>query len=132
MRTPMIALAFFVFAAACIALWGCSGSVGVKTTTPVVVAEKNIPGPPPHAPAHGYRHKHPDGVVLVYDSGLGVYAVSGHAGVYFYEGVYYRTHHGVWESTNHFHGNWRKASAKGLPPGLQEKQVAKSGKEKKK
>ena len=30
-------------------------------------------GPPPHAPAHGYRHKHQHGVELEYDSGIGAY-----------------------------------------------------------
>ena len=131
MRTPMIGLIVFALAVASMTFWGCSGSVGVRTTTPVVV-ESKAPGPPPHAPAHGYRHKHPDGVVLVYDSGLGLYAVSGHADVYFYEGTYYRAHHGVWESTKHFNGNWQKTSSKSLPAGLQEKQVAKGDKGKKK
>jgi phage baseplate assembly protein gpV len=127
----MIGLIVFALAVASMTFWGCSGSVGVRTTTPVVV-ESKAPGPPPHAPAHGYRHKHPDGVVLVYDSGLGLYAVSGHADVYFYEGTYYRAHHGVWESTKHFNGNWQKTSSKSLPAGLQEKQVAKGDKGKKK
>lgn len=131
MRTPAIAIMALALAVSVIALWGCSGSVGIQTSTPVVV-EKNVPGPPPHAPAHGYRHKHPDGVILVYDAGLAVYVVSGHAGVYFSGGYYYRVHRDVWESTKHFHGNWRKTSSKSVPPGLQEKQVAKSSKGKKK
>jgi len=33
------------------------------------------PGPPPHAPAHGYRHKHRRGPELVYDGRLGVNTV---------------------------------------------------------
>jgi hypothetical protein len=131
MRTPTIAIMILALMVASIAFWGCSGSVGIKTSTPVVV-ETKAPGPPPHAPAHGYRHKHPDGVVLVYDAGLGLYVVNGHADVYFCEGTYYRAHHGAWESTKHFHGNWKKASSKSLPAGLQNKQVAKGGKEKKK
>ena len=131
MRTLAVGIMIFALALASMAFWGCSGSVAVRTTTPVVV-EKNEPGPPPHAPAHGYRHKHPDGVVLVYDSGLGLYIVSGYASVYFYEGRYYRMHHDMWESTAHFKGNWRKTSSKSLPPGLQEKQVAKHNKGKRK
>jgi hypothetical protein len=84
--------------------------------------------PKPRSLIHGYRHKHPDGVVLVYDSGIGLYAVSGHAGVYFYEGSYYRANHDGWESTKHFQGNWKKTSSKSLPPGLQTKQAARNAK----
>ena len=125
MQTPKIGLMIVVLALASLAFWGCSGSVRHQTTKPVAV-EKNVPGPPPHAPAHGYRHKHADGVVLVYNSGIGVYVVSGYTNVYYFEGRYYRSQHGVWESTPHFHGKWRKASCESLPPGLQDKQVAKS------
>ncbi|MEE9551944.1 MAG: hypothetical protein V3V89_02760, partial [Gammaproteobacteria bacterium] len=46
-------------------------------------------GPPPHAPAHGYRHKH-HGHDLEFDSHLGVYVVVGLASVYFLDGLYYK------------------------------------------
>jgi phage baseplate assembly protein gpV len=131
MRTPKIGLILPVLALAGVAFWGCSGSVRYQKTTPVVV-EKDDHGPPPHAPAHGYRHKHPDGVVLVYDSGLGLYVVSGHKNVYYSEGRYYRYHQDVWESATHFDGKWKKTSSKKLPPGLQDKQVAKGNKKGKK
>jgi len=125
MRTRVIGFVIVAFALSSPAFWGCSGSVRYHpSTNPVVV--KNHPGPPPHAPAHGYRHKHGDGVVLVYDSGIGVYVASGHAGVYFYEGSYYRQHSGAWEACAKIDGNWRKASHNKIPPGLQDKQASKN------
>ena len=131
MRTPKIGFVMVALTLSIIAFWGCSGSVRHHhSSDPVVVT--NHPGPPPHAPAHGYRHKHRDGVVLVYDSGIGVYVASGHAGVYFYEGSYYRLHSGAWEACTQIDGNWRKTSHKKIPPGLENKQVAKGNKKGKK
>ena len=46
-------------------------------------------GPPPWAPAHGYRHKH-HGADLVFDAHIGVYVVVGHPHVYFHDGHYFR------------------------------------------
>jgi hypothetical protein len=55
------------------------------------------PGPPPHAPAHGYRHKvDHDGVDLVFDSGLGVYVVVDLVDVFWHDGRYYRCEEGIW------------------------------------
>ncbi len=57
-------------------LTGCqsTGDVAVKipgnqSSHPSSKHKKN--GPPPHAPAHGYRHKHHDGHQLEYDSKSG-------------------------------------------------------------
>lgn len=87
-------------------------------------------GPPPHAPAHGYRHKHGD-VNLVFKSDLGVYLVDGHSGHYFSEGSYYRSHKGSWQISAHFEGPWSSVSKSKLPKGLQ-KQHGKAEKKKKK
>jgi len=125
MRTPMIGFVIVAIALSSTAFWGCSSSVQHRHTTGPAI-EKNHPGPPPHAPAHGYRHKHSDGVILVYDSGIGVYLVNGHTSVYFYEGSYYRLHSGVWETSAHIDGKWRNTSHKNLPPGLQDKQLSKN------
>jgi len=57
-------------------------------------------GPPPHAPAHGYRHKH--------------------QGVDF-EGHYYRYHEPHWEVGVHIEGPWESVSEEALPPGLRAK-----------
>jgi len=61
-------------------------------------------GPPPHAPAHGYRHHHHD-VDLRYDVHLGVYVVIGHPHHFFHDGRYYRRIADRWERC----GSWKKA-----------------------
>jgi hypothetical protein len=66
-------------------------------------------GPPPWAPAHGYRHKHhsPD---LVFDSEIGVYVVVGHPHVYFYDDHYFRVVSSHWERCR----DWEKARWKSV------------------
>lgn len=79
-------------------------------------------GPPPHAPAHGHRHKHRSGVELIYDSGLSVYIVVGLADHYFFDGHYYRFHDSQWQTSTHISkGSWGPASRGSLPPGLRGK-----------
>jgi hypothetical protein len=77
-------------------------------------------GPPPHAPAHGYRHKHGQ-TELAYDSGLQVYVVVGHKDCYFQDRTYFRLVSGSWETSLSFGGPWTPAPAKSLPPGLAKK-----------
>lgn len=110
-----------VLLAAAIAVFGCSRTVvraGGSTRTTTVQTDKK--GPPPHAPAHGYRHKHTDGLVLVYEASLGVYVVSGHTGLYFYKDRYYRFHKSNWQSSGHFEGPWRNSPSNKVPQGLQQ------------
>lgn len=85
-------------------------------------------GPPPHAPAHGHRHKHQSGVVLRFDSGLGVYAVVDRVGVYFHDGWFVRFHDGGWQVCASLDGRWRPRSAEWVPPGLRSKHHAKKPK----
>ena len=76
-------------------------------------------GPPPHAPAHGYRHKHQaHGADLVFDSGLGVYVVVGRVGVYFDRERYYRRGDRGWEVSLSLSSGWTAFSSHELPPGL--------------
>lgn len=77
-------------------------------------------GPPPHAPAHGYRCKH-NGVELIYDSGRGVYIVVGLADHYYYKGHYYRFSSDQWQVGVHIEGQWEPVSEESLPPGLRAK-----------
>jgi len=77
-------------------------------------------GPPPHAPAHGYRHKY-EGVELVYDSGRGVYVVVDFPLHFYFEGSYYRYHEPHWEVSVHVEGPWESISEEALPPGLRVK-----------
>ena len=74
-------------------------------------------GPPPHAPAHGYRHHH-QGVTLAFDFGLGVYVVLGHPDHFYSEGRFLRFHAGYWQVGGSLGGPWSPYSPSSLPPGL--------------
>lgn len=79
-------------------------------------------GPPPHAPAHGYRRKHETGSAdLTFDRKLGVYVVHGHPNLYYWNGTYLRLDDGRWYASRQLEGGWRPRSADSLPPGLQKK-----------
>lgn len=63
-------------------------------------------GPPPHAPAHGYRQRHRrSGVDLVFDTGLGVYVVAG-LGYYFFSEKFYRWRNNAWQISVNIDGPW--------------------------
>ena len=91
---------------------------------------KSKGGPPPWAPAHGYRHKQRHGPDLVFDHHVGVYVVVGHPHVYFHDGHYFRRVSRHWERCKDWKkGKWKsvevamvpeplvKHYAKGGPPG---------------
>jgi len=77
-------------------------------------------GPPPHAPAHGYRHKH-QGVELAYDSGLGVYVAVELPNHFYFKGHYYRQRETQWEIGVHVDGPWEVVVEESLPKGLRGK-----------
>lgn len=83
-------------------------------------------GLPPHAPAHGYRAQHRR-ARLVFDSGLGVYIVSGYPDYYFLDGTYYRYYGGHWQAGGDLDGPWHQAGDRRLPPGLRRKAVPPPG-----
>ena len=102
---------------------GCYGVVlAPHHGGPVVV---HHPGPPPHAPAHGYRHKHHSGAEFRFDSQLGVYIVLGQAELYFHDGLFVRIHNGSWQVSASFDGPWKSKSTEWVPPGLRSKHHAK-------
>ena len=85
-------------------------------------------GPPPHAPAHGYRHKHHrDGINLVFDTGLGVYVVADWPGYYWHVDRYLRWTAGEWRVSSRIDGTWVVVSSDRLPAKLVAKH-AKRGK----
>lgn len=108
---------------------GCSSRtvVHTKRNPEVVVVKETKGGPPPHAPAHGYRQKHGrDNVVLQYDSGLAVYVVSGYRDCYFNDGVYFRLSSSTWEVSARIDGPWKVAVVdRDLPDGLKKKYKSK-------
>jgi hypothetical protein len=90
---------------------GGGGHVGAGSRRP--------PGPPDHAPAHGYRKTHGlDNVELVYDSGLNMYIVEGHANIYFRDAYYYRDLEDRWEYSSRIRGPWNRMDSRKLPHGL--------------
>jgi hypothetical protein len=102
-----------------VAFAGCyAGVMAPGPSEPVVVRQ---PGPPPHAPAHGYRRKHPSGPELRYDAGLGVYVVVGQTEVYFHDGWFIRVRSGAFEISAALAGPWRPGDASSIPPGLRAK-----------
>lgn len=82
-------------------------------------------GPPPHAPAHGYRHHHGD-TQLVFDSEIGVYLVVGHPDYFFWDGHFLRFHGTSWEVSASLRGPWTLYADRSLPPGLRKAHPAKA------
>ena len=105
----------------CIGLFsGCQtfNEVGVNIKYPSSETGKvkhREKGPPPHAPAHGYRHKQQDGVELEYDSRLGVYFAVKIPNVYFYNDLYLRLSDSNWEVAANFNGPWRPETKGEVP-----------------
>jgi hypothetical protein len=91
-----------------------------KAPAPVYAKKK---GPPPWAPAHGYRRKHGEhhhhhGVEVRFDTGLGVYVVVGHPGRYFDGAHYFRLADGGWQLSVQLDRGWKPARSRQVPPGL--------------
>jgi hypothetical protein len=73
-------------------------------------------GPPPHAPAHGYRHKHHDGHQLEYNTRIGVYVVVNMPETYFGNNLYIRmSSDGNWLVSTRLGKGWRPASRGEVP-----------------
>ncbi|MEE8513795.1 MAG: hypothetical protein V3S73_03615 [Gammaproteobacteria bacterium] len=118
----VIKLAFFVtvFALTRVTVSSCA-----SVTAHPGASGKHGKGPPPHAPAHGYRHKHRDGVELVFDSGRGVYVVVEIPNQYYFDGRYYRARVNVWEVSVTIDGPWEWIAEASIPIGLQTSSSAK-------
>jgi hypothetical protein len=74
-------------------------------------------GPPPHAPAHGYRAK-VRGYDLEFDARRGVYLVIGLPGVYWQGGWFFRLHRDRWVRAGDGQGPWHDARWGDVPIGL--------------
>jgi hypothetical protein len=101
--------------AICCTISACSNSPRYRTNGSIETAQKH--GPPPHAPAHGYRHKHHN-EDLKYDSVLEVYVMSGWPNYYYHKDHYYRSTDYGWETAGQLRGPWKSVSTKKLPKGL--------------
>jgi hypothetical protein len=105
---------------------GCQEIVLAPRAREPVVARTS--GPPSHAPAHGYRHKHQTGAEFRFDSHLGVYIVEGETDIYFHDGWFIRIRSGIWQASATLDGNWKARSSNWVPPGLRSKHHAKKPK----
>jgi hypothetical protein len=106
---------------------GCQEIVLAPRANGPVVVHKS--GPPSHAPAHGYRHKHQTGTEFRFDSNLGVYIVEGKTDIYFHDGWFVRIRSGTWQVSASIDGQWKAQSANWVPPGLRSKHHTKKPKE---
>ncbi|MGA1869821.1 MAG: hypothetical protein ACMUJM_14900 [bacterium] len=132
---------FLNIACACILcvsfIAGCKAvhSVGVNVNLPYYETKEvkhKRKGPPPHAPAHGYRHKNKDGVILQFDNNVGAYIVIKMPGIYFYNGFYMRITDDHWEIRANFHEPWRREARGEVPDKLKKAKGHGKGKKKKK
>jgi hypothetical protein len=134
-------MSLLLAAAGCASLIACgpvhSVTIGQRDPGPgPVVHEEPGHGPPPWAPAHGYRHKHQrayqsreGSVDLVFDSGLGVYAVVGIPNSYYWDGMYLRISGGEWMRAPYLDAHWAPCPSDAVPSGLRSKAAkANSGK----
>lgn len=74
-------------------------------------------GPPPHAPAHGYR-AHRGDRDLVFDSAIGAYVVVGVPDLWFFDGSFVRWTGVGWEIGPEAIGPWRAAPSSAVPTKL--------------
>lgn len=99
-----------------LSLSGCYGGgvlvIPADTHSHTTIITHNAP--PPHAPAHGYRHRYYDHE-LKFDSGYGVYLVLNKPGLYFYNDHYIRFYNDSWQITNRLQDRWRPARQNDIP-----------------
>lgn len=109
-----------------VGLTACVERAGVRyDADPHPQYSKN--GPPPHAPAHGYRskyHQHD----MIYDSKIGAYIVVGWAEHYFDNDVYFRFRDGHWEINVNLDNDrgWKHVDDREVPYKLRSSKVKKS------
>lgn len=129
LKTLLILLIGLLFLSGCNTLR--IGTPGPRSAPPKKAYHK--PGPPPHAPAHGYRHKHHDGCELEYDSRTGVYIVLNAPDIYFSNNLYIRlATDGIWMVSRILEEGWRVAVGDEVPHKLKEYRGEKKKKKKKK
>ena len=108
----------------CVIIMGCCAVLSGCTATNVDIhaqggPQYQKPGPPPHAPAHGYRHKNHEGHELEYNSKISVYAVVNLPETYFGNNLYIRmSSNGTWLVSTTLRGGWRPAAHGEVPYSL--------------
>ena len=94
------------------------------------IAHRRPPGPPDHAPAHGHRRRHPHhhDLTIVYDDSIGVYSVSGQAGVYWDGRRFLRWHEDAWWLSVSADRGWLRVSIDRVPDRLAKRHAIYHGK----
>lgn len=120
MKTICLLFFLLLFAAGCTA-----SDPNIRISTGPAAKTHKGNGPPPHAPAHGYRAKH-QGHDLTFDTGLGVYVVVDLPSTYFHNGLYFRLgDSGEWMASVELGTGWRPAKDYEVPSKLKEKKEKK-------
>ncbi len=117
--------AFLLLATALMALavTGCVKQAGVSYGDDTGHYHK---GPPPHAPAHGYRakHQHHD---MRYDSKLGAYVVLGYDDHFYADNLFFRYRDSGWQFSLDLDGHdWHRARDKQVPYKLRKSKTGKT------
>lgn len=111
-------LVLMVLIAALIGIAAPGSAQGGRSAVIADASRVHKEGPPPWAPAHGYRRKHPSGVDLIYDRVLDAYRVDGHPGCWFHDARFFCRRQDGWHSSAKIGGPWAGLRAEDLPPGL--------------
>ena len=80
--------------------------------------------PPPHAAAHGLRHRQdaepgePGAARIAFDSERGFHVVVGYPDHYWDAGRYFRLKRGEWRVADHVEGPWVRVEARDVPLAL--------------
>ena len=102
---------------ACNSIKRVGGGFTIKSGDTAMVKTKKH-GPPPHAPAHGYRHKHDDGVELEFNNSIGAYVVVDVSNLYFHNNLFIRYYGDGWQVAVRLDGPWRVAKPSEVPSKL--------------
>jgi len=101
-----------------LSLSGLGGCIHHHYSSPSPDVHARKGGPPPHAPAHGHRRKHHDGIELVYDSEIGVYVVVGRSHHYHDGRSYFRWIGGEWMMSVRMDDGWVAVGSTDVPTRL--------------
>lgn len=119
MTIKMIFLSLIIIGVA-----GCVDRAGVRYDSDPHYTKS---GPPPHAPAHGYRSKHHQHD-MIYDSKIAAYIVVGWAEHYFDNDLYFRYRDGRWQMNVNLDNDrgWKHADDREVPHKLRNSKAKKS------
>ena len=101
-------------------LMGCVGSTAVRYDSHPHYEYSDVyyrTGPPPYAPAHGYRH-HYHNHDMIYDSGIRAYIIVGMPDYYYDNGFYFRYSDYGWQISGSLSDGWKVTDERRVPKKL--------------